>query len=77
MITTKLWKYLSERSSHGRPFLPHIWKAQQSIYAVCSRFFNTPQETELLARHLAEAFKDDQVGLVVGPAMGGIIVAMR
>ena len=44
-------------------------------YMQCAQVLQYPQETELLARHLAEAFKDDQVGLVVGPAMGGIIVA--
>lgn len=44
-------------------------------YMQCAQVLQYPKETEILARHLAEAFKDDKVELVVGPAMGGIIVA--
>jgi len=44
-------------------------------YMQCAQVLKFPGKTELLARHLAEAFKDDKVELVVGPAMGGIIVA--
>jgi orotate phosphoribosyltransferase len=44
-------------------------------YMQCAQVLQYPEETEKLARHLAEAFQEDQVELVVGPAMGGIIVA--
>lgn len=44
-------------------------------YMQCAQVLQYPEETEKLARHLAEAFQDDRVELVVGPAMGGIIVA--
>ncbi|HQE22594.1 MAG TPA: orotate phosphoribosyltransferase [Syntrophomonadaceae bacterium] len=44
-------------------------------YMQCAQVLKYPDKTELLARHLAEAFQDDTVELVVGPAMGGIIVS--
>ena len=44
-------------------------------YMQCAQVLQYPEETQKLARHLAEAFQDDRVELVVGPAMGGIIVA--
>jgi orotate phosphoribosyltransferase len=44
-------------------------------YMQCAQVLQYPEETEKLARHIAEAFQDDRVELVVGPAMGGIIVA--
>lgn len=34
-----------------------------------------PKETERLCRHLAQLFADEQVDVVVGPAVGGIILA--
>ena len=34
-----------------------------------------PKYTEALCSHLAEAFKDENVDLVVGPAMGGIVIS--
>ncbi|HBK60447.1 MAG TPA: orotate phosphoribosyltransferase, partial [Firmicutes bacterium] len=34
-----------------------------------------PEHTERLAKHLADHFRNDGIDLVVGPAMGGIIVA--
>lgn len=44
-------------------------------YMQCAQVLQYPQYTEELARHIAEQFKDDGIELVVGPAMGGIIVA--
>lgn len=44
-------------------------------YMQCAQVLKYPVFTEQLARHLAEVFKDDGVELVVGPAMGGIVVA--
>ena len=44
-------------------------------YMQMAQVLKYPAFTEQLARHLAEAFRDDGVELVVGPAMGGIVVA--
>lgn len=44
-------------------------------YMQCAQVLQYPQYTEALARHLAEKFRDDKVEMVIGPAMGGIIVA--
>jgi len=44
-------------------------------YMQCAQVLKYPAYTEELARHLAEVFKDDKVELVIGPAMGGIVVA--
>lgn len=44
-------------------------------YMQCAQVLKDPAATEKLAQTLAEYYKDDQVDLVVGPAMGGIIVA--
>ncbi len=44
-------------------------------YMQCAQVLKYPHYTEKLARHLADGFLDDGVELVVGPAMGGIIVA--
>lgn len=44
-------------------------------YMQCAQVLKYPACTELLAQHLAEVFKDDGVELVIGPAMGGIVVA--
>lgn len=44
-------------------------------YMQCAQVLKYPDKTEQLARHLAEAFQEDGIELVVGPAMGGIIVS--
>lgn len=44
-------------------------------YMQCAQVLKHPDSTEVLARELAARFRDDRVDLVVGPAMGGIIVA--
>lgn len=44
-------------------------------YMQCAQVLQYPKYTEELARHLADKFRDDNVELVIGPAMGGIIVA--
>lgn len=44
-------------------------------YMQCAQVLQYPQYTQQLCRHLAEKFKNDQVEVVVGPAMGGIIVS--
>ncbi|MGI5920247.1 MAG: orotate phosphoribosyltransferase [Syntrophomonadaceae bacterium] len=44
-------------------------------YMQCAQVLKYPNYTEKLAKHLADKFAGDDVQLVVGPAMGGIIVA--
>lgn len=44
-------------------------------YMQCAQVLKYPVYTERLARHLAEVFREAQVELVIGPAMGGIVVA--
>lgn len=44
-------------------------------YIQCARVLMEPKYTEALCSHLAKAFKDQKIDLVVGPAMGGIIIS--
>lgn len=44
-------------------------------YMQCAQVLKFPESTEKLASHIAEQFKDDGIELVIGPAMGGIVVA--
>lgn len=44
-------------------------------YIQCARVLMEPKYTSALCSHLAEAFKDDKVDVVVGPAMGGIVIS--
>jgi len=41
----------------------------------CAKILQYPNYAEEIAKGLAEEFKDDQIDIVVGPAMGGIIIA--
>lgn len=44
-------------------------------YMQCAQVLQYPQYTEQLCRHLADKFEDEKVEVVIGPAMGGIIVS--
>lgn len=44
-------------------------------YIQCAKVLQYPHYTSQLCAELAARFKDEQIDLVVGPAMGGIIVA--
>lgn len=44
-------------------------------YMQCAQVLQYPEATEKLAAHVKEAFAGEQIDLVVGPALGGIIVA--
>ena len=46
-----------------------------SQYLQCTRVLENPQIAEALCQVLACDFKNDNVSAVVGPAMGGIILA--
>jgi orotate phosphoribosyltransferase len=44
-------------------------------YMQCAKILQYPQFAEEIAKGLAEEFKDDSIDVVIGPAMGGIIIA--
>lgn len=44
-------------------------------YMQCAQVLQYPGYTEQLCRHLADKFENEQVEVVIGPAMGGIIVS--
>ncbi len=44
-------------------------------YMQCAQVLQYPDHTEKLARDIAEKFAGDGIELVIGPAMGGIIVS--
>ncbi len=44
-------------------------------YMQCAKILQHPAYAEELASSLADDFKDDNIDIVVGPAMGGIIIA--
>ncbi|ABR50287.1 orotate phosphoribosyltransferase [Alkaliphilus metalliredigens QYMF] len=44
-------------------------------YMQCAQILQYPKFTEEISKGLAEEFKDDQIDIVVGPAMGGVILA--
>lgn len=44
-------------------------------YMQCAKVLQYPDYTEKLARQIAEKYREDNIELVIGPAMGGIIVA--
>lgn len=44
-------------------------------YMQCAQLLQYPELTEKVVGNIAEQFKNDDIDLVIGPAMGGIIVA--
>lgn len=44
-------------------------------YMQCARLFENPKYSEQLCRELAAKFQGEKIDLVVGPAIGGIILA--
>lgn len=44
-------------------------------YVQCAQVLKFPEYTEALCEHMAESFVDDEVDLVVGPAMGGVTLS--
>lgn len=44
-------------------------------YMQCAKILQNPKYAEALAKNLAEQFAGETVDIVVGPAMGGIIIA--
>ena len=44
-------------------------------YMQCARVLQYPHYTEKLARQLADKFRDDNIEVVIGPALCGIVVA--
>lgn len=46
-----------------------------SQYVQCAMLLRFPDKAEIAAKALAEHFADEQIDLVVGPAIGGIVIA--
>jgi len=44
-------------------------------YMQCARLFEYPEFSCIIAEDIADAFEEDDIDLVVGPAMGGVILA--
>jgi orotate phosphoribosyltransferase len=44
-------------------------------YIQCARVLQYPEYTALLVEAIASEFKNDNIDMVIGPAMGGIVVA--
>lgn len=44
-------------------------------YIQCAKVLEHPDSAEVLCKELAERFKNDDIDVVIGPAMGGIVVA--
>lgn len=44
-------------------------------YMQCARLFEYPKYSEMMATDIADAYKDDNVDLVIGLAVGGIILS--
>jgi len=44
-------------------------------YLQCARLFQYPDLSELLCRELGDKFEKDKVDIVIGPAIGGIILS--
>ncbi|HNY68606.1 MAG TPA: orotate phosphoribosyltransferase [Bacillota bacterium] len=45
------------------------------VYMQCAQVLRYPEHTEKLAKHLASHFRSDAIDIVIGPALGGIVVA--
>ncbi len=44
-------------------------------YVQCAQVLQYPDYTSVLCEEIASRFKNDQIDLVAGPAMGGVLVA--
>ena len=43
-------------------------------YMQCARVFENAKYAEPICKDIADAFRDEKIGLVIGPAVGGIII---
>lgn len=44
-------------------------------YLQCAKLFQLPKYSEVISKELADKFKDAEIDVVIGPAIGGIILA--
>ncbi|WP_066502890.1 orotate phosphoribosyltransferase [Abyssisolibacter fermentans] len=44
-------------------------------YLQCAKLFQYPKYSEVISKELADKFKDAEIDVVIGPAIGGIILA--
>jgi len=63
----------SEVLLHGHFLLTSGRHSNQ--YMQCAQLLQYPEYAGEIAKGLAESFKDDNIDIVIGPAMGGIIIA--
>lgn len=45
------------------------------MYLQCARVFQHPEYSEQMAQTLAEEFHEDKIDMVIGPAIGGIVLS--
>lgn len=75
METEKVVEILQETGvmSHGHFLLTS--GRHSDTYVQCAHLFEHPGHTEKMAAELAKRYQDKEIDVVVGPAIGGIILA--
>lgn len=75
MDTKKILKIFEETKLMQKGHFLLTSGRHSDTYMQCARLFEYPEYSEMMAKDIADAFKDDSVDLVIGPAMGGIILS--
>ncbi|WDV47607.1 orotate phosphoribosyltransferase [Clostridiaceae bacterium M8S5] len=44
-------------------------------YLQCAKLFQYPESSQIISKELADKFRDTEIDVVIGPAIGGIILA--
>jgi len=75
MNTEKILKIFEETKLMQKGHFLLTSGRHSDTYMQCARLFEYPQYSQAMAKDIADAFKDDGVDLVIGPAVGGIILS--
>lgn len=76
MLTDKeLMSILEETDALKKGHFKLTSGMHSSQYVQCAMLLRFPEKAEIAAKALAEKFSDQQIDLVVGPAIGGIVIA--
>jgi orotate phosphoribosyltransferase len=75
MDTNKILKIFEETKLMQKGHFLLTSGRHSDTYMQCARLFEYPEYSEMMAKDIADAFKDDKIDLVIGPAMGGIILS--
>jgi len=76
MLTDKkLLEILEETDALKKGHFKLTSGMHSSQYVQCAMLLRFPDKAEIAAEALAEKFKDEKIDLVVGPAIGGIVIA--